>query len=348
MTAPETLSDIAVFVAVAKSGSFTSAADALELSKSQVSKCVNRLEARLGARLLHRTTRRLRLTEAGTALYETSRSALDAIEDAQLAVSSLQGAPRGTLKVSASIAFGTVQLPSLLARLTALYPELAVELVLEDRHIDLVKEGIDVALRITGEPPDSGMVYRRLGPNRQVVCAAPRYLEQRGIPRTPQDLAAHDCIAHMARATPRVWHFTTPTGGKVSVQIHGRIAVNSALGVRESALEGLGIIELNSYLVGPDIKAGRLIRLLDGYPPKELSIYAVFPQRRYLAPKVRVFIDAMLERMAPEPAWDDFLVGASPPERTQTARSLPSSAEGAKSPPGYARRTPRGSSAGRR
>lgn len=348
MPAPEALSDIAVFVAVVKSGSFTSAADALELSKSQVSKCVNRLEARLGARLLHRTTRRLRLTEAGTALYETSHSALDAIEDAQLAVSSLQGAPRGTLKVSASIAFGTVQLPSILARLTALYPELAVELVLEDRHIDLVKEGIDVALRITGDPPDSGMVYRRLGPNRQVVCAAPRYLEQHGIPRTPQDLAAHDCIAHMARATPRVWHFTTPTGGKVSVQINGRIAVNSALGVRESALEGLGIIELNSYLVGPEIKAGRLIRLLDGYQPKELSIYAVFPQRRYLAPKVRVFIDAMLERMAPEPAWDDFLVGASPPGRTQTARSLPASAEGAKSPPGYARRNPRGSSAGRR
>ena len=348
MPAPETLSDIAVFVAVVKSGSFTSAADALQLSKSQVSKCVNRLEARLGARLLHRTTRRLRLTEAGTALYETSYSALDAIEDAQLAVSSLQGAPRGTLKVSASVAFGSVQLPSIVARLTARYPDLAVELVLEDRHIDLVREGIDVALRITGDPPDSTMVYRRLGPNRQVVCAAPRYLEKRGIPRTPQDLAVHDCIAHTARATPRVWHFTTPTGGKASVQINGRIAVNSALGVREAALEGLGIVELNSYLVGPDITAGRLVRLLDGYPPKALSIYAVFPQRRYLAPKVRVFVDAMLERMAPEPVWDDFLVSASLPEKTRTARSLPASAAGEKSRPGYARRNPPGNPASRR
>lgn len=348
MPSPEALSDIAVFVAVVKSGSFTSAADTLEISKSQVSKCVNRLEARLGARLLHRTTRRLRLTEAGTALYETSRSALDAIEDAQLAVSTLQGTPRGTLKVSASIAFGSVQLPSIVARLTGMYPDLAVELVLEDRHIDLVREGIDVALRITGDPPDSGMVYRRLGPNRQVVCAAPRYLERRGVPHTPQDLSAHECIAHTQRATPNVWHFTTPTGGKTSVQINGRIAVNSALAVRESALENLGVIELNSYLVGQDIKAGRLVRLLDGYQPRELSIYAVFPQRRYLAPKVRVFIDAMLERLAPEPAWDDFLVNPTLPERTQTGRSPVSTGAGEKSRPGYARKTPRGTPASRR
>lgn len=352
MAAPEMLSDLAVFVAVVKRGSFTSAAELLELSKSQVSKCVNRLEARLGARLLHRTTRRLRLTEAGTALYETSHSALEAIEDAQLAVSKLQGAPRGTLKVSASIAFGSVQLPPVVAGLMLRYPELAVELALEDRHVDLVREGIDVALRITGAPPDSAMVYRRLGPNRQVVCASPAYLQRRGVPQTPQALASHECIAHTQRATPRVWHFTTPTGGKASVQINGRIAISSALGVREAALAGLGIIELNSYLVGPQIKAGRLVRLLEGYRPNELSIYAVFPQRRYLAPKVRVFIDALLERMTPEPAWDDFLLdagaAASLPERTRTKGSLPSTEADATSRPGYARRNPPGNRASRR
>jgi DNA-binding transcriptional LysR family regulator len=352
MSSPETLSDVAVFVAVVKSGSFTSAADLLDLSKSQASKCVSRLEATLGARLLHRTTRRLRLTEAGTALYETSHSALEAIDDAQRAVSRLQGAPRGTLKLSASIAFGSVQLPSVVSRLTGQYPDLAVELVLEDRHIDLVREGIDVALRITGDPPDSGMVYRRLGPNRQVVCASPRYLERRGVPRVPQDLSSHECIAHTQRATPRTWHFTAPGGGKTSVQINGRIAVNSALGVREAALEGLGIIELNSYLVGPDIKAGRLVRLLEGYQPKELSIYAVFPQRRYLAPKVRVFIDAMLERLTPEPAWDDFLLdggaAATLPEKTRKERSPPSTGADARTPPGYARRSRPGNRAARR
>jgi DNA-binding transcriptional LysR family regulator len=351
MHRPETLSDLAVFVEVVNAGSFTAAAAKLELSKSMVSKCVNRLEAKLGARLLQRTTRRLRLTEAGTALHETSNSALSAIEDAQLAVSNLQGTPRGVLKVSASQAFGTVVLPAVVRQLEREHPALAVELLLDDRHVDLVREGVDVALRITGEPPDSGMVYRRLGPNRQVVCASPDYLERHGTPQTPQDLGSHECIAHLQRSTPRLWHFTTPTGGKASVKINGRTAVTNALAVRACALQGLGIIELNSYIVGRDISAGRLVRLLEGYTPGELSVYAVFPQRRFLAPKVRVFIDALLACMTPEPYWDAFLLApgaASLPGNTGTARSPRATAAGAKSPQGYARRSPRGSLAGRR
>jgi DNA-binding transcriptional LysR family regulator len=348
---PETLGDLAIFVAVIDAGSFTAAAARLELSKSMVSKCVNRLEAALGARLLHRTTRRLRLTEAGTALYETSHNALSAIEDAQLAVSNLQGTPRGVLKVSASLAFGTVVLPPVVRQLEREHAGLSVELLLDDRHVDLVREGVDVALRITGEPPDSGMVYRRLGPNRQVVCAAPDYIEKHGAPASPQDLAAHECIAHLQRSTPRLWHFTTPTGGKVSVKINGRTAVTNALAVRACALQGLGIIELNSYIVGSDISSGRLVRLLEGYKPGELSVYAVFPQRRFLAPKVRVFIDALLARMTPEPYWDAFLLApgaATLPGSTRTARSPRATAAGGKTPPGYARRSPRDSRAGRR
>ena len=347
MSLSGTLSDVGVFVAVIKAGSFTGAAEALDFSKSQVSKCVSRLEAALGARLLHRTTRRLRLTEAGTTLYESSQRALEAIEEAQLAVSRLQDAPRGTLKVSASIAFGSTQLPSIVAALTRQYRDLSVELMLEDRHVDLVREGIDVAVRITGEPPDSNLVYRRLGPNRQVVCASPAYVGRCGLPRTPQDLREHECVAHTQRATPRTWHFTAPGGGKVSVQIDGRVGISSALAVREAALEGLGVIELNSYLVGPDIQAGRLVRLLPGYQPRELSVYAVFPQRRYLAPKVRVFVDAMLERMTPEPAWDSFLF-ATPPEKTRTGRIPAPTAGDGKTRPGYARRSRQGSRAGRR
>lgn len=352
MEQPELLSDIAVFVAVVTTGSFTAAADRLEASKSMVSKCVNRLESRLGARLLHRTTRRLRLTEAGTALYETSHPALAQIDDAQLAVSRLQGAPRGLLKISCSPAFGSEQLPAVLRELTDAHPELKVELILDDRHVDLVREGVDVALRITGEAPDSGMVYRRLCRNRQVVCASPEYLRRRGIPRTPQDLAQHECVAHNARATPREWHFTTPTGGKLSVKINGRISISNALAVRRAALEGLGIIELNSYLVGPEIQAGRLTRLLEGYEPRELSIYAVFPQRRYLAPKVRVFIDALLARVTPEPVWDAFLLQAaappSPPDRRGKGDIPRAIAADEKSRRGYARKSRPGSRAVRR
>ena len=345
MDSPETLGDIAVFTAVVREGSFTRAADKLELSNSQVSKCVNRLERTLGARLLHRTTRRLRLTEAGSALYENSASALAAIEDAKLAVSKLQGTPRGTLKVSGSIAFGATQLPRIIKALTAEYPELDVELVLEDRHVDLVREGIDVAIRITGQTPDSGLVYRRLAPNRQVMCASPDYIGRRGLPRTPDELASHDCIAHSQRTTPRIWHLSGPDGGQVSVQINGRPMINSALAVRQAALEGLGIIELNSYLVGEDIVAGRLVRILPQYQPKELHFYAVYAERRYLAPKIRVFIDALLAHMAPEPPWDAFL---NPPGKTRTARSPLETAEDGKSRPGYAQKSRPDSRARRR
>jgi DNA-binding transcriptional LysR family regulator len=345
MDSTETLGDIAIFAAVVREGSFTRAADKLELSTSQVSKCVNRLERTLGARLLHRTTRRLRLTEAGSALYENSSTALAAIEEAKLAVSKLQGAPRGKLKVSSSTAFGAMQLPRIVRDLTAQYPELEVELILEDRHVDLVREGIDIAVRITGETPDSGLVYRRLAPNRQVICASPAYIERRGLPRAPSDLAVHDCIAHSARATPRVWHLTGPDGEKVSVQINGRPTINSALAIRQAALEGLGIIEINSYLVGEDIAAGRLVRLLPQYRPKELSFYAVYAERRFLAPKIRVFVDALLTRMAPEPPWDEFL---NLPERKQTARNPLAIAEDGTNLPGYARKSRPDSRARRR
>ena len=178
-----------------------------------------------------------------------------------------------------------------------------------------------------------------------VVCASPAYLERRGIPKTPQDLSAHECIAHMQRTTPREWHFTTPTGGKTSVQVNGRIAVTNSMAVRACALEGLGIIELNSYIVGPDIGAGRLVRLLDGYQSRELSVYAVFPQRRFLAPKVRVFIDALLALMTPEPSWDSLLI---PPEKTQRAHSLRGIEADAKTRRGYAQKSPRGNRAARR
>jgi DNA-binding transcriptional LysR family regulator len=306
MQTPESLSDLAAFVAVIDAGSFTLASGRLGLSKSMVSKCVSRLEASMGSRLIQRTTRRLRLTETGTALYESCSPALAAIDEARLAVSKLQGEARGLLRVGASPALGTIVLPHVVSRLRRAHPDLSIELLLEDRHVDLVREGVDVALRVTGDPPDSALVYRRLGPNRQVVCASPAYLKEHGVPKTPQDLKSHDCVAHTQRATPRLWQFTTRNGARTSVQIDPRVLVTSSLALRSCALEGLGIVEVNSYIVGADIAAGRLVRLLDGYQPRELSIFAVFPARKFLAPKVRAFVDAMLSIMTPEPYWDRY------------------------------------------
>jgi DNA-binding transcriptional LysR family regulator len=333
MTRTDTLSDLSVFVAVASLGSFTAAAEQLGMSKSQASKCVARIEQTLGARLLQRTTRRLRLTEAGSTLFDSGKRALAEIDEAQMAVSRLQREPRGTLVVGASIAFGSVQLPSVLRELAAKYPQLAVDLRLEDRHIDLVREGVDVAIRITADAMDSSLVYRRLGRNRQVVCASPAYLESRGTPLTPHDLTQHECIAHTQRATPRTWQFTTPGGGRTTATIDGRIAISGSLAVRQAALEGMGVIELNSYLVGPEIAAGRLVRLLPGYEPRELSFYAVYPQRRYLAPKVRVFVEALLARMSPEPVWDAFLGIASTPRHAAKAGAALSATASARASP---------------
>lgn len=177
------------------------------------------------------------------------------------------------------------------------------------------------------------------------MCASPDYIGRRGLPRTLADLANHDCIAHSARATPRVWHLAGPDGEQVSVQINGRPTINSALAVRQAALEGLGIVELNSYLVGEDVAAGRLVRLLPQYRPKELHFYAVYAERRFLAPKIRVFVDAMLARMTPAPPWDAFF---SLPEKTQTARIPPSTAGDATSRRRYARTSQRDSRAPRR
>lgn len=306
MQTPENLADLAIFVAVVDAGSFTLAAERLALSKSMVSKCVGRLESALGARLIQRTTRRLHLTEAGAALYDSSSPALAAIDEARLAVSKLQGEPRGTLRVNASPAFGAIVLPRVVHGLREAYPDLSIELLLEDRHVDLVREGVDVAVRITGEPAESGLVYRRLGPNRQVLCASASYVASRGTPKAPQDLKDHDCVGHAQRSTPRTWHFTLRNGSRTSVRIDPRIMVTSSLALRSCALEGLGIVEVNSYIVGADLASGRLVRVLEGYQPVELSIYAVFPARRFLAPKVRAFIDAMAALMTPEPYWDRY------------------------------------------
>ena len=255
MDSPETLADIAIFAAVIREGSFTRAAEKLELSTSQVSKCVNRLErtsapgcctARRAAFVLPRPARHSTRTarqrsppsKTRSSPYPNFRCTTWQAEDQHLNCVRHDAAPR------------------VIRDLSAQYPELEVELVLEDRHVDLVKEGIDVAIRITGEAPDSGLVYRKLAPNRQVICASPDYIGRRGLPRTPDDLANHNCIAHSARTTPRTWHLTGPDGGQISVPINGRPTINSALAVRQAALEGLGIIELNSYLVGEDIAAG--------------------------------------------------------------------------------------------
>ena len=299
----ESLSDIAVFVQVVRDGSFTKAADRLELSRSVVSKYVTRLEERLGARLLNRTTRRLSLTEAGRVFYERSRRGLEEIEEAETEVSRLQGEARGLLRVNSPMSFGILHVAPLLPEFLAENPEVSVDMNLDDRKVDVIEEGFDVSIRIT-DLPDSSLVARRLAPCRHAIVAAPAYLEKHGVPRTPDDLQDHNIIAYQYQESATDWHFLAQDKEQITVPVSGSIQMNNSLALREALLGGIGITRTPTFVVGEDIAAGKLVSLLPNYQTLEVSIYLVYPQRRHLSPKVRTFVDFVAARISSDPYWD--------------------------------------------
>jgi DNA-binding transcriptional LysR family regulator len=301
----ENLADIAVFVRVVERGSFTLAADDLGFSRAVVSKYLSRLEERLGARLLNRTTRRLSLTEAGAALFEASRGALERIEDAEQAVARLQAAPRGRLRISAPMSFGILHLGPALADFAQSYPEVTLDVRLDDRFVNLVEEQVDVAVRI-GTLTDSALVARKLAPVRSVACASPAYLAEHGEPETPQDLAAHDCLLYSYLSSANVWRFVDPDGNDNPVAVTGSLRINNGIVLAEAAVAGRGIVMGPTFYVGPLIREGKLRPVLPRYKLPELGLHAVYPQRGYVAPKVRVFVDFLAQRFGRKPEWDRF------------------------------------------
>lgn len=299
----EHLSDIAVFVQVIERGSFTAAAEQLQLSKSVISKYVTRLEDRLGVRLLHRTTRRLSLTEAGQILYQRSQRGLEEIEAAEMEVSTLQQTPRGRLRFNCPMSFGILHIASALGEFRKICPDVSIDMNLEDRRVDLIEEGYDLAIRI-GELPDSSLVARRLGPCKHVLCASPAYLQQHGTPRTPDELKQHHCLTYGYHDSPREWRLLAPDGRYINVPINSTMHMNNSLALREAVLADAGIVLTPTFIVGPDIQSARLQQLLPNYRMLELSIYAVYPERKHLSPKVRAFIEFMLKRINATPYWD--------------------------------------------
>jgi len=296
----DSLGDIAVFVRVVSEGSFTRAADRLDLSRSVVSKYVTRLEERLGVRLLNRTTRRLSLTEAGQVFYERSRRGLQEFEDAEAEVSHLQEEPRGILRINSPMSFGICHVAPALPQFLKEYPGVSIDMNLDDRKLDVIEEGFDVSIRIS-DMPDSSLVARRLGPCRHVVVAAPSYLEENGTPKTPGDLSAHNVISYRYQESVNNWHFIDRENRQVSVTVSGAMQMNNSLALREALLVGGGIMRTPTFIVGEDIRRGRLVRLLPDYQMLEPSIYLVFPERRHLSPKVRAFVDFMAARITANP-----------------------------------------------
>ncbi len=298
------LAALEAFVRVAETRSFTEAAERLRTSKSGLSRQVSALEAELGARLLHRTTRSLTLTEAGRSYYERAVRILADLEEANAAVSQHQASPRGHLRISAPMSFGFLHLAPALPDFLDRYPEVSVDLAMNDRFVDLVEEGFDLAVRISALA-DSSLISRRLAPIRRVLCASPDYLARRGLPKTPDDLKGHDGLRNTnISPSSAEWRFVAPDGREWSIEMEGRVAANNGDALRAAALRGLGIANLPSFIVGGDLQAGTLVSLLDGFLPGDLTLHAVYPAARHLSPKVRAFVDFLADRFGPRPYWD--------------------------------------------
>jgi DNA-binding transcriptional LysR family regulator len=299
------------FARVVARGSYAEAARALGLTRSAVSKAVMELEHLLGARLLDRSTRRVAPTEAGLAYYERCLDILARVEETEAQVSRLHDEPRGVLKINAPVSFGVLHLAPAVADFMAAHPDLAIELALTDRFVDPIEEGVDVTVRIA-RLADSSLVARRLAPARRAIVASPEHLARHGAPTGPEDLAARPCLSYGHTTTLPRWRLSRD-GETFDVAVGAAMCSNNGDVLRLAALAGRGLTLLPTFLVGPDIAAGRLVPVLDDTPPPDLGIHALYAPNRYLAAKTRLFIDFLVARFGPEPPWDAFrrAVGAS-------------------------------------
>lgn len=299
------LDGIAAFARVVGSGSFSAAARRLNISKSAVSAHVQRLEERLGVRLLNRTTRRLSLTEAGAAYYRHCARILIEAEAAEQAASALQREPRGTLRISAPDSFGWMHVAPAVPPFLKRYPDLTIDINLSPAHVNLVDEGLDLAIRI-GILEDSALVVRRLAPSRIVLCAAPAYLDEHGTPRMPADLAGHNCLCADLLTWGDEWRLAGK-GGEVRVTVGGSFRSNNAEMLRVAALDGVGIAALPTWVVAGELRSGMLRRVLTAWEAPVSTIYAVYPGNRLMSMKVRAFVDHLARRFGHTPYWEHGL-----------------------------------------
>jgi DNA-binding transcriptional LysR family regulator len=313
------LDAMATFVAVVRSGHFAAAAQSLGLPKSTASQHVARLEGTLGVRLLERTTRVLRPTQAGAAYYERCARILSEVEEANAAVKDLGTAPRGVLRVATSHLLGQSILASVAADFCRRHPQVEVEVVALDRKVDLLEEGFDVAIAVSASETDSTMVSRILGEGRTWCCAAPSYLGEHGTPSVPKELPMHDCILRDGTAEgfarKATWAFAR--GEEVRrIEVRGRLRLNSIGMAHAAVLAGAGIATIPSFLCAEDVLEGRLVRLLPDWVVDGKDIRIVYPSHRHLSPRVRLFVDALVTEYGTRFARADEAAGARRPPRT--------------------------------
>lgn len=282
------LEDMQIFVSTVGAQSFTAAADRLGLSKQFISRRIMALEERLGARLLIRTTRKLSVTDIGRSYYERVLKIIDEVNEAEQLVSSANASPRGTLRISAPVSFGTLHLGPAIARFMMQCPDIVIELDLSDRFVDVVGEGYDMAIRI-GHLADSSLVARHIAPAQLVACASPAYLKAHGKPATPLELRSHECLIY-GHGRHVEWAFVEK-GKALRIPVTGRMRANNGELACAAAIEGLGIALLPTLIVGEALRAGKLVTILDAYAPPPLNIYAVYPQHRQSSLAIKAFAD---------------------------------------------------------
>ncbi len=292
-----------VFVEVVRKNGFARAADALDTSPANVTRIIADLESHLGTRLLNRSSRKMSLTESGDALYERAKTIVEDMAEVEAIASATSMTPRGLLRLNAPLSFGVLQLAPLWGKFMELHPGIELEVALIDRVVDIVEEGYDMAIRIS-RSGSASHAARKLATSQNICCAAPAYLEKHGVPRAPQDLAAHRCIGYRYAATADEWHFSKPPGQTEVVKVNCAMHTNNGDTARAVAIAGGGVIWQPTFLIGADLRAGRLVRVLPDYDLPDIDVLAVYPSRRHLSAKVRVMIDFLAQEFAGVPPWD--------------------------------------------
>ncbi|OLQ75404.1 LysR family transcriptional regulator [Photobacterium proteolyticum] len=283
---------VSEFVAVAETESFTGASKRLGISTAQVSRQVSALEARLAAKLFYRTTRKVSVTEVGRVYYQHCKQVLDGLEEAERAITNLQSTPRGLLKITAPVTYGERTIAPLINDFMVKYPELEVQLQLSNQKVDLIDEGVDLAIRL-GKLDDSTMMAKRLGSRTQYVCASQEYLAAFGVPHSLSELEQHNCLL----GTLDYWRFQE-NGKARNVRVKGNLHCNSGQALANAALKGIGIVQLPDYYVQQYIDSGKLLSLLDHHREQDDGIWALYPHNRHLSPKVRMLVDFLAEQLA--------------------------------------------------
>ena len=322
------LNEIAIFARVVKEESFTKAARSLGLPKSTVSERVSRLEERLGVRLLERTTRHVRPTAAGAAYYERAARVVAEIEEANAAVTDIHRSPKGLLRIGSPLLFGHAFLGDFVAEFLVAHPEVEVELIVADRRFDVVEEGLDLAVHVVGTI-EASLIARKIGSAERMCVASPAYLAPREAPKAPKDLLKHSCLvsSNDRRAT---WVFSKE-GRSESIAIQGRYSVNSVQLALSAALRGAGIAVLPAFFCAEALRAGHLAPVLEGWSPGRSEIHVVYPGSRHLSARVRLFVDALIDRFTRLPPWllgpdgRAFVIAEQPgpdPESTPESHSI--------------------------